>query len=384
MRRRTLIVNIVLGALLVTGGVAAYLMVTGDRQPATASSVRTVAVQQGTVTSTVSADGTVGSANSMSADFVTSGRITAINVKLGDVVAVGTVLASVDATEPNAELATAKKNLTAAKDALSRADANGKSQAQNQVDQMKSAVDAAQRKVDGTVLKAPMAGTIVAINGAVGGQSSSTGQAGGQGSSGTSGGTSFVQLADLTKLQVNATVPEADATRLKNDQAATITWNALANTTATGKVTSVSPTSSGSGNVVSYPIVVALDKIPDRVKLGQSVKLTVTVEQVEDAIYVPNAAVRSTGGRALVTVVANGKQEARVVQIGLKGDNFTVVTEGLNVGEQVVLATATTGGTNNQFPGGFFPGGGAGQGGGGFRQGGGGNQGGQGGGGGGQ
>jgi macrolide-specific efflux system membrane fusion protein len=316
-------------------------------------------VQQGTVTATVTADGSIASANTMSADFVTAGRVTAINVKLGDVVAAGTVLATVDATEPNAELATAKKNLTAAKDALSRADSNGKSAAQNQVDQAKSAVDAAQRKADGTVLKAPMAGTIVALNGAVGGQSSPGGQ----------NATSFIQLADLTKLQVNATVPEADATRLRNDQVCTITWNALAGATATGKVTSISPTASASGNTVSYPIVVALDTIPNGVKLGQSVRLTVTVDRVEDAIYVPNAAVRSTGGRALVTVVANGKQEARLVQIGLKGDNFTVVTSGLSVGEQVVLATATTGGNTNQFPGGLFPGGGQGPGGG-FRQGG--------------
>lgn len=367
MRRKTLIVNIVLGAVLVAGGVVAYLMVTGD-EPATATSVRTVAVQQGTVTSTVTADGTIGSASSMSADFVTAGRVSAINVKLGDTVAAGTVLATVDATEPNAELATAKKNLTAAKEALSRADGSGRSQAQNQVDQARSAVDAAQRKVDGTVLKAPMAGTIVAINGAVGGQSSGSGQSSQSGQ----GATSFIQLADLTKLQVNASVPEADATRLKNDQTATVTWNALTNTTANAKVTSISPTASASGNVVSYPIVVTLDTIPAGVKLGQSVKLTVTVERIEDAIYVPNAAVRSTGGRALVTVVANGKQEARLVQIGLKGDNFTVVTSGLSVGEQVVLATATTGGTTNQFPGGgLFPGGGGqGPGGGGFRQGG--------------
>jgi macrolide-specific efflux system membrane fusion protein len=302
----------------------------------------------------------------MAADFVTAGKVSEIKVKLGDVVQAGTELATVDATEPNAELATAKKNLTAAKDALSRADAKGKTAAQNQVDQAKSAVDAAQRKVDGTVLKAPMTGTVVAINGAVGGSSAPTGQSAGQNA------TNFMVLADLTKLQVNANVPEADATRLKNDQTATVTWNALTGTTATGKITSISPTASTSGNVVSYPIAVTLDTIPTGTKLGQSVKLTVTVERVENAIYVPNAAVRSVGGRSIVTVVTNGKQETRAVQIGLKGDSFTVIASGLTVGEQVVLATATTGGNTNQFPGGgLFPGGGnAPGGGGGVRQGG--------------
>jgi len=363
LKRKTLIVNIVLGGLLVAGGVAAYLMVTGDK-PATATSVRTVAVAQGTVISTVTADGTIASASSMAADFVSAGRVSEIKVKLGDAVAAGTVLATVDATEPNAELATAKKNLTAAKDALSRADDNSKTAAQNQVDQARSAVDAAQRKVDGTFLKAPMAGTVVAINGAVGGSSTPTG-----GQQATA--TSFIQLADLTKLQVNASVPEADATRLRNDQTASITWNALTNVTATGKVTSISPTASTTGNVVAYPIVVSLDTIPNGVKLGQSVKLTVTMERVEGVVYVPNAAIRSAAGRSLVTVVIDGKQEQRLVQIGLKGDTFTVITSGLTVGEQVVLATASPGGNLNQLPGGLFPGG-PGQGGGGIRQGGGG------------
>ena len=58
--------------------------------------------------------------------------------------------------------------------------------------------------------------------------------------------------------------------------------------------------------------------------------------------------VDATAGGGMVTVVANGKQESRLVQIGLKGDSFTVVTSGLSVGEQVVLATATTGGNGKQ------------------------------------
>jgi macrolide-specific efflux system membrane fusion protein len=207
-----------------------------------------------------------------------------------------------------------------------------------------------------------MTGTIIALNGSVGGASSA------QQSGGSGGSSNFVQLADLTKLQVNASVPEADATRLKVGQPATITWNALTNTSAKGQIVTVSPTSSGTGNVVSYPIVAGLDTIPQGVKLGQSVKIGVTVGSVENAVFVPSAAIRAVGGRNTVTVVADGKQEIRLVQIGLKGDSATVVTEGLAVGEQVVLATSTTGNTNQLPGGGLFPGGGGP--GGGIRQGG--------------
>lgn len=328
MRRRTLIINLVLVLLLVAGGVTAYFMVFGDRPAEATPQQRTVAVAQGTVTASVTSDGTVQSANVARADFTTSGRVTEIPVKVGDVVTQGATLAKVDATEPEAELAMAKKNLTAAKEA------------QVQVDQAKAAVESAQRKVDGTVLKAPMAGTVVAINGSAGGLSNAE--------------KGFIQLADLSKLEISASVPEADATRLKPDQSATVTWNALTGVSVTGKVASIAPTAVSSGSVVSYPVVVALDSIPEGAKLGQSVKLTVIVEQIDNTVYVPNAALRSAGGRNMVTVVAGGQSLTRPVEIGLKGDSFTVITSGLAPGEHVVLATAQTG--NIQLPPGFNPG----------------------------
>ncbi len=355
-RRQTFLLNAVLGILLLTGGVTAYVLLTSGK-PATATTLRTVAVAQGTVTATVSADGSVESATSMTADFATPGQVTGILVKVGDLVASGQTLATVDATDVQADLAAAKRNRTSARDALDRAEAGGNADAianaQNQLDQAQANVAAAQRKVDGTVLKAPMAGTIVAVNGAIGG--SSNVQSG------------FIQLADLAHLQIKASVPEADATRLKVGQIATVTWNALADARVTGKVSAISPTATA-GNVVQYPITVALDSAPDEARLGQSVKLTVTVDQVENAIYVPTAAVRTAGNRTTVIVVKDGKEETRAVQIGLKGDSFTVVTEGLSLGEQVLLATVS-GTTTNQNPfqgpggGGQFPGGGNGRGG---------------------
>jgi macrolide-specific efflux system membrane fusion protein len=356
-RRPTFLLNGVLGLLLVAGGVTAYLLLTSGK-PAAATTLRTVAVAQGTVTATVSADGSVESASSMSADFATPGTVTAIAVKVGDLVASGQTLATVDATDVQADLSAAKRNRTSARDALDRANAGGNADAianaKNQLDQADAAVAAAQRKVDGTTLKAPMAGTVVAINGAVGG--SSNVQSG------------FVQLADLAHLQIKASVPEADATRLKLGQTANVTWNALTDAKVTGKVSAISPTAA-TGNTVQYPITVALDTAPEGSRLGQTVKLTVTVDEVQDAIYVPTAAVRTAGNRTTVIVVKDGKQETRIVQIGLKGDSFTVVTEGLTVGEQVLLATASTSSTNQnpfqQLPGGGgqLPGGGTGRGG---------------------
>jgi macrolide-specific efflux system membrane fusion protein len=285
--------------------------------------------------------------------------VTSISVKVGDVVTLGQELARVDPTDAQAALNTAKANRTAANASLTRARATADdatiATAQAQVTSANAAVDAAQRTLDGTVLKAPMAGTVTAVNGSVGG---SSGGSGGNGNNGSNGGSSgFIALADLSQMQVSASFAEADATKLKAAQAATVTWAALSGATANGTVATIAPTASTSNNVNSYAVTVALTSLPEGIRIGQTVTVTVTVASVENAVRVPTAAVRSVGGRHQVTVVTNGTSEVRTVEVGVQGDTFVQITSGLSAGEQVEIVITTTGGTNNNN-GGQFPGGG--------------------------
>lgn len=378
-RRRTFLVNAGLCVLLAAGGGWAYALLRGDSTAAASSSSnRTGAVQRGKVTATVTASGSVASAVVMNHNFVTAGTVTQIRVALGEKVSKGQVLAKVDDTETAATLATAKENLKAAKDALARAkdaaddagvdydDSDAVEQAQRAATSAQNAVDSAQRAEDGTTLKAGMSGTVTALNGTVGGLSNSSGNSSSNSSSNNSGGTgssAFIVLSDMAKLQVAASVPESDATRLKLQQAARVTWNALANTTVDGTVTSISPTSTTSGGVTSYPVVVSLNSVPSGAKLGQSVSLTVVVAEVDDVLYVPAAAVKTLGTRRTVTVVTStGAEEVRPVEVGIEGDSYTEIKSGLEFGEKVVIATVTSGTNTNPFPGGGgqFPGGGGG------------------------
>jgi macrolide-specific efflux system membrane fusion protein len=338
-------------------------------------------VAQGTVTATVTASGTVASALVMNHNFVTAGTVTSIKVALGAKVTKGQVLAKVDDTETAANLATAKENLTAAKDALQRAkddadaanvdyaDSDAVKQAQRTVTSAQNTVDSAQRAQDGTTLKAGMAGTVTALTGTVGGSSSgsssSNGNATGSTANNSAASSAFIVISDMAKLQVSASVPEADATRLQLQQAAKVTWNALADTTVDGVISNISPTSTTSGGVTSYPIVVSLNSVPPGAKLGQSVSLNVVVSHADDVLFVPAAAVKTTGTNHTVTVVnAAGAQEVRAVEVGVMGDTYTEITSGLQLGERVLIATVTPGAsTGAQFPGGNFPGGGFGNGG---------------------
>ncbi|MGI5246438.1 efflux RND transporter periplasmic adaptor subunit [Dactylosporangium sp. CA-139066] len=390
------LVNSVLVLAAAGGAFWAYQIVSGPAANAdtgtTTTRTRVVAVSTGNVSQTVSASGSVASASTANANFATSGTVTEIDVKVGDVVTKGQTLAKVDPTAAQASLDTAKANLTAAKAALTRDENNSAddatiASAEAQVATAQANVTSAQATVNGTVLTAPIAGTVTAVSGAVGsssgGSSSSSGGGGGgnstaSSSSSSSSGSGFIQLADLSKLQINASFAEADATKLKAGQTANVTWSALSGTRATGKVATISPTATTSNNVNTYAATISLDSLPDGVRLGQSTTAVVTIAEAQNVLRIPSTALRTAGGQRTVTVQVNGQNEERQVEVGITGGGFVEVKSGLQAGEQVVITTTTstsTTGTNNQFPGGGnFPGGGGGfpGGGGGFNGGGGG------------
>jgi macrolide-specific efflux system membrane fusion protein len=400
-------VNTVLAIALIGAAVGAYETVhRPDTSTATTASTQSVPVQQGTVSKTVTADGTIAAASVATADFVTSGTVTEIDVRSGQVVKKGQVLAKVDPTASRRSLAAADADLDAADDSLSRAEDAGTdtSTAESSVEQAKLEVTDAQAAVDGCTLTAPMAGTVTAIDGTLGGSSSGTGSSSSAASSsssgtgasttgsGTTGSTSsssstpsgFISIDDLTTLEVTADFAEADATKLRTGQAATVTWNALNNVSETAKVSAIDPSSTTSNNVVEYGATLHLGTVPAGAKAGQTLSVSVTTGTVRNAVFVNSAAITTAGTQHIVNVISNGRQEARAVEIGLIGDSTTQITSGLQAGEQVLISTASstsgsnTGGANGGgltgagIGGGAIGGGGAAVGGGGAAAGGGG------------
>ncbi|MFV2085409.1 efflux RND transporter periplasmic adaptor subunit [Micromonospora sp. LOL_021] len=369
--RRPLILNAVL-VLAVLGLLGwTYHTVVGPDNTAVAAgsaATATVVVEQATVTATVTASGSVRSAKTAVADFVTGGTVTEILVSVGQQVDEGADLARVDDTVAQRELDAARADLDAAQDALDTAEVAGVSTADAvaAVTEAELAVDEAQAAVDGTTLTAPVAGTVVAVNGSVGasagGGTGSSSAGGGTGSSSSSGASGFVDLADLTQLEVTASVSETDATRLETGQPATVRWNALPDTEATASIGVIDPNATTTNGVVSYPITLDLDSLPEGVRPGQTVEVTVVVGEAVDVLTVSPAALTGTGTRQSVTVLVDGAQVSRTVEVGLQGDDAVEIISGLAVGEQVVVVIPT----ESESGSGGFPGGGGLTGGGGF------------------
>jgi multidrug efflux pump subunit AcrA (membrane-fusion protein) len=154
-------------------------------------------------------------------------------------------------------------------------------------------------------------------------------------------------MADLSQLQVTADVSESDVASVKNGQSATINLNAAPGADYGATVSFISPTSTTVSNVVEYAVTLSLTAaVPPSVRPGQSASITIVTGEASDAVYVPSAAVTTTGTRSVVTVVgANGQDTVTPVTVGLVGNTDTQVTSGLTVGQNVVLSLTTTSGT---------------------------------------
>jgi multidrug efflux pump subunit AcrA (membrane-fusion protein) len=241
-------------------------------------------------------------------------------------------------------------------------------QARANVDSAQVQVDSAQRALDGTVLKAPQAGVVLAVNGKVGesssGGSGSTGSSTSSTSSGTTGnassassatssaGTGFITIANPSQLDVTADIAEADAAGIQLGQQATVTFPAT-NGTATGTVTQITPQSTVTNNVVLYPITVSLDTAPPGVKSGSTASLAITDGTATGVLEVPTAAITTVGTSHTVTVRRNGTDTVVPVGVGLTGATTTEITSGLAAGDVLVLPSPTT--STTPTTGGGFP-----------------------------
>ena len=362
--RRVLInggLAVVIVAALVIAGLVIFKPFASTAASATGTQL-TGTVQQGTVSSTITASGAIAEARDVSADFAVSGTIASVDVAVGQTVTAGQTLGTLDTTDLQSTVNTdytayvyASQDLTAAQ-AQPNAQVSSINQAKQSVAQAKATWVTAKENLAKATLTAPIAGLVIAVSGEVGassGSSSSSSSSGG--STGATGSTSttstsssgFVTIADVSSYKVTANIAEADIANVTVGQAATVSFPALTGVTATAKVTGVSPTATASNSVVTYATTITLDALPEKVRLGQTASVAITIKaSAADALYVPAAAITTANGASTVKVVDSktGKATATTVTLGVVGDDGTEITTGLTAGETIVIGTvaATT------------------------------------------
>ncbi len=199
----------------------------------------------------------------------------------------------------------------------------------------------AQQDVDETILRAPVDGTVSALNGAVGeyvaASSGTSALAPGSaaaipGTGGASteaaasavarpGGTQFLVLDGIDTFQVVVPFEESDASRITAGQNVDVTFDAVPDLTRRGTVLAVAPAATASSGVIGYYVTVLLTETDPRLRDGQTAQAAVHTDELRDVLAVPNSAVHREGGQTTVTVVGPGGVQRRVpFQAGVVGD----------------------------------------------------------------
>lgn len=175
---------------------------------------------------------------------------------------------------------------------------------------------------------------------------------------------------DLRRIQVEATVPEADIGSVKDGQAVSFTVDSYAGVTFTGEVTQVRMASTTTSSVVTYPVIIEAENPGGKLFPGMTANISVHVDEARGVPAVTSAAFRyhpadaapdarppAEKGRALYLMGADGRPERMVVETGLSDGSFTEIrSDAALEGREAVLGTAVApkagaapDGANNPF-----------------------------------
>jgi len=172
--------------------------------------------------------------------------------------------------------------------------------ARAQIKQSEAELELAQVNLDHTKITAPVTGIVISRNVDVGQTVAASLQA----------PTLFTIAQDLTEMQVDTNVSEADIGRVAIGQEATFTVDAFPNLTFLGKVTDIRNAPVTVQNVVTYDVVILVKNPELKLRPGMTANASILVAQRENALKIPNSALRFRPEFAKKEVAASQKGSA--------------------------------------------------------------------------
>ncbi|PIQ95909.1 MAG: hypothetical protein COV67_12415 [Nitrospinae bacterium CG11_big_fil_rev_8_21_14_0_20_56_8] len=164
----------------------------------------------------------------------------------------------------------------------------------------------------------------------------------------------FVNLLDLSKLEVTTYVDETDIGRVKMGQQALFTVDTYPEKFFKSVVREIHPKAVIKDNVVNYEVILEIDK--EAIQLlrpEMTANVVITTGVHKDVRVIPKRAVKREGKKTFAVVRERDKLVEKTIETGWREDQVIEVTSGLNEGEQVGLPKKPELGENgNKGPGG--------------------------------
>ena len=386
--KKKILVSVVLAVVLALGGF--YLL----KNKGNGVQFKTARVPRGDLRATVTATGTVSAVTTVLVGTQVSGTVKQIFVDYNSPVKKGQLLAQIDPALSDAKVSQARANLQAAaanvekaeaalQDAdrtlernrtlfarnfiarsdLDTADTNRLSAlaqlkvAKAQVEQQKAALNQEETTLSYTRILSPVDGTVISRNVDIGQTVAASFQT----------PTLFSIAQDLTRMQIDTNVDEADIGKIKVGQSVQFTVDAYPDNTFPGSVSEIRNAPTTIQNVVTYDVVVKVANPELKLKPGMTANVSIITALEKDVLKVPNAAIRfkwqpegaesdrgsvgaagadraKAGGMANAAKtqgvwVLDGKKPRRVpVTLGINDGNNTAVLSGeLKEGDAVII-----------------------------------------------
>lgn len=275
-----------------------------------------------------------------------AGEVREVLVREGEAVKAGQVLVKIDASEYQARLEQARGSLQAARAQLAiaakardnnqvlvtkgfisqNAFDNAASQydiARANVESAQGALDVAQKALNDSVVRAPIAG-IVATRSAQPGEKVSV-------------DSRLLELVDLRQLELEAAVPTTDILQIAPGQQAQLRLEGLP-ATLTGRIVRINPvTQAGSRSVMTY---IQVDNPHGLLKAGMFGQAEITLASKAGVLSVPPTAIQDRAGSAVIYAIANGALRQQPVKVGMRGNDgngeAVEILDGLAAGSLIV------------------------------------------------
>jgi len=378
--------KIVIGAIIVAVLIAsAYLVLrkNGDEQQFT-----TKKVGLGNIKSQVTATGTVNAVTTVLVGTQVSGTIKSLTVDFNSYVKKGQLLAQIDAATFDAQVQQARANLAVAqanvkkseaalmdarrqlnrnkelfarkliaKSDLETTETNELSAAaqleasQAQVEQNKAALQVSETNLQYTRIISPVDGMVISRSVDVGQTVAASFQT----------PTLFTIAQDLAKMQIDASVDEADIGRIKKDQAVEFTVDAYPEKIFKGRVSVIRNAPITVQNVVTYDVVVLVPNSEKILKPGMTANVSIITAEKNNVLAVPNGALRfrpADMGKAAKTPelkpsetkaperkgpvvwrLENNKPQRVSITVGISDGSYTEVASGaIKAGDEVIVS----------------------------------------------
>lgn len=332
-------------------------------------------IKKCTITQYVEASGTINPVNTVSVGSTVSGLIKAIYVDYNSEVKKGQLLAQIDPAnfeaqvqQTQAQIANAQANLAklqaiadfdekqyqryknlysrnfVAKSDLDQKYSTYKSDiaqinaARAQINQYHASLQTAQTNLGYTKIIAPVDGTVISRKIDLGQPVAASFQA----------PELFTIAQDLTKMQIEVSVSEADIGKVKEGQEVTYTLDGYPDSTFDGKVTQVRLSPTTVSNVVTYTVIVDVDNEDLKLKPGMTANVSIITSKSEEVFCVPNLALKFTPDingpkykNQGIWILENGKPKRVDIVTGASDDSVTeVISDEIKEGDKVIMSIA--------------------------------------------